>query len=1834
MKRIICLVLAFMLVLPTLPVFADEVLDAHQSISTAFEDYNVYTTTLENDGKIGIPVKIDTYVKGTTTTMTNTIIYVINHAMERIGTEDDVSIITDLLDEGYIVVVVDYQNSPKAVSPDLDWSVQGIRTKVNNGNYLNGNLYRKDYMYVLPAGCRIKRDVKFFNFLEHGAKGTEEAIIDSWNTSVKKYKSALVPPCEGNNYEGGWFEATSIDQLVRPDPTDSTKAIPIDLDLKMDFIYPSNPKEAPPLFLWASSTETRNGISVREERPMQVGLLFKGFASALYDFAYFPMARNDHYGYFNLYGMAETNGVKANTAAVRCARYYADELGYDASRIGLAGHSKGSYSALLARENPELLEETNDYTSYGYTKGENYGEQPFLTYKDGSEIPSNVQACYSSMGAGTGAYAKLLNETTCPSVIACGYHDEFGSWYGWEDIQDGYKKMDVVNIAMSMYDLGHDYPYGIDTVLNYDRYDALVDFYDYNLNGAAPQIIYTSPVDKAQGVNLDENIKIKFNAPIDEASFNKGVKIINTKTLSEVNGTWTKCNGKTEWDFDTSALDSETTYNIVITKDVKDVNGMAISEGVVTRFHTENAIGIDPYTDAYTDLENASANFGTANTLEISKDKKVAYIKFDEDAENIGKAVLNLKVTNDAKQKLVVYDAADFSEDEITSANAPSIGEKIGAITVNGKGTYKIDLTNYFETKEFPVSLAICADVETNAPAHILFDGSEAFVSGSESVNQSYSENYDIRYAGGSVSLKQSSDYDYKNDGSGSYRFYRQNAYGRVKFYNSFANYELSSEDIGREIKVSFKVYSPDVDTKLSVGAMSATGSMFSQSFHISSTINIPKNTWTTFERTYKIDEFHIGDEQAGLITLEANNTNDLYLDDIKFEVLSTDVLISSKENDLNSWMRVATNNNAVIDASNATYVESGANKTTNFDGSANLLINGSESAGSIDRISKSYIKFDISTLLDAQKVELKLNQESGTPQTVNVYGIDAGVENLNTSSTATTGSVHNWEQSKITWLNAVANDRNSSQIELNYAYNSAPIASVKTTGTGTYKVDVTSYVNALKTEGSQYVTFVITPYDTAPNDFYMNFEEDKTLVRGETSDNTEIYSDSYDLRGGGACPTPSRSSEQAYKGKYSLKQTRTQSYNRMKFHNSFKKSALTTDDIGKKYDVSMWVYSSGSATTFSFGIMAPSGSSFWKQKDISIPADTWTQASYTFEITSNMVASQAGMLTYQATGTNTLYLDEIRVTEASAPATFSSIECTTDDNKPTLVATLADESNESIVAVADSYVDSSVQTNYGSQKTLKVSNILYASELKNARKVYLKYAKGDLTDAQSAVLKFKTGDGDAQDILIYGLNNPSKVETGITYENATANDLNSNGVKLLEVYNGTPIATLSAEPNTTYEVDVFDYVTNVSGNYAAFVIVSTKNLPYKTIDWNFDDNFVNLVNNADFRKAGGFWDQVVLSEEKAYSGEKSLKIGRFAQSYNRPKFLNVFNNSILTNDDIGTTYRISFKVYPTNQGSDDTTISQIKLRAGIYSSYFGSYGSNPASSIDKVITTEKWNDISFDYKVTQNSVNGKAVTLGICQGETIPHSKYIYIDDLKIEKITSTSANAISILNDETNAPKLVVNKPIETAPIEETYSAKICDAVSSGEFKEGDTVDIGVTVKNSINVDVASVEFYNGTTLIDGKVYKDGYDYKLRIYNILPGEYNIKAVVTFTNDESVTTDVKTFSILAGKSYTVVSESVTGIIEAGKNISVTKTIRNNTSSDKNGVIVIAFYGDRDVFLGARVGESKPILVSQNASLTVAFENIPEGVSYAKVFIWNNTNDVMPIVNTQIINAQ
>ena len=207
-KRIISLLLIFCMVFSLLPLGVikadatqeDEQVkeDAMDSINSDLNEFKLgQTQTIADDGYIGIPVEISIYFDSANYTVrsgyggTPVIIYVVNTYAERVGTDTDSEIIESMLRRGYVVTVLDYKNDVRAVSPDLDWSVQGIRNDIKAKKYFNDSVFPQGTYYdnyVVPAGCNVSLYNVFWEADKHGVDGTLEKIVEIWNTDFRGVK--------------------------------------------------------------------------------------------------------------------------------------------------------------------------------------------------------------------------------------------------------------------------------------------------------------------------------------------------------------------------------------------------------------------------------------------------------------------------------------------------------------------------------------------------------------------------------------------------------------------------------------------------------------------------------------------------------------------------------------------------------------------------------------------------------------------------------------------------------------------------------------------------------------------------------------------------------------------------------------------------------------------------------------------------------------------------------------------------------------------------------------------------------------------------------------------------------------------------------------------------------------------------------------------------------------------------------------------------------------------------------------------------------------------------------------------------------------------------------------------------------------------------------------------------------------------------------------------------------------------------------------------------------------------------------------------------------------
>lgn len=612
-------------------------------ILLAFSELKANESEFE-DTAVNATLKSYTFNKLDVTNAANPVaLYVIGHGEERVGTDSDVSILRDLLEE-YVVVVLDYRNAENAVSPYLDESLHDLKLDMmQNGAFLDGISYNSNQTYLIPAGCRIVRNIEFFNIMEHAPKGVEKKIIDIWNNQ-QQIKDKL---------GDAWVQAESLSDIVMKNG-ESLTAKDSDGNYKyltyhLDIIYPANPEGEVPVIMAASTGAIRNNSlsSTKTDRIQYVGFLFGGYAVTSLDHDYFPFMK-DEAGWGHIepnYTLQTYMGTRFLTAAVRCTKYFADEYGYSTEKYGVYGFSKSSWVALfkqssLATTDPDDLAEI--YTYGGFEAGECFGEQPYQTYKNGQKISSGVTCVYHGMGNGTND-CRYLDESNIPQLVGVGEKCEYNSWTKFFNDPNVYLQMEESGtnwIPLIMYGVNHTWPKNVeDKLYGYNYYSAFRSFFAYHLKGEAAELLHTSV--KLDGfITEDEEIFLQFNAAVNP----EGKIALLDADGNTVAGEWISARGGTQWKFipEAEALSVGATYKIVLDS-FTDERGEAVSgtEAVFTYAEGEKAPEIiynSSISGAIAEDTYVASNSATAQEADYSTSKNTlgtyseyyrAYFKFD-----------------------------------------------------------------------------------------------------------------------------------------------------------------------------------------------------------------------------------------------------------------------------------------------------------------------------------------------------------------------------------------------------------------------------------------------------------------------------------------------------------------------------------------------------------------------------------------------------------------------------------------------------------------------------------------------------------------------------------------------------------------------------------------------------------------------------------------------------------------------------------------------------------------------------------------------------------------------------------------------------------------------------------------------------------------------------------------------------------------------------------------------------------------------------------------------------------------------------------------------------
>lgn len=1619
-------------------------------------------------GYCGFEVKLTTYVKDKNLDAVPVdgilIAYVINTNTERVGTDSDVKIIESLLEREYVVTVVDYQNDERAVTPALDWSLQTLRKTLLDPQKMPTYLAEKalplhnEKSYALPAGYNIEREVEYFNFADSAVVGTLEHIVDIWNgdygdNSGQDFLSdngnRVIPWGQKTTEDGtpvfqdangvrcirsgdGYVYLSDGEGVKAGDPvTDGASVVPeykklkdgktyadteaktakiidtraedwwdcvqkdgtpIQITLAMDILYPTNPKEDVPVMGLSSSYETRSGDWLNAIRPHMTAFLFAGYAGAMWDHAYTPMARDDHYGYFesagaqrNTFTLMGWTGIKAQTAAVRRLRYLSnfegDKYHFDVNRFGVYGHSKGAYVYVLGHPDPLSLEEQDIFTAN--PTGETYGEQPWMTYSDGTPISSTVQMVYGSSGSGN----LWGTEGYAPMFISQGVNDGAlsadSAYHNYSAIAYQY---DIPSVDFTMPGVGHTIIYGYSEEYDTDMYHTFVKFAHYWLKDANADVAYITPIKGSTGVGTTAPITIKFTGPISPEQIEK-VKVVNLYNGKAASGSWESAFGNTTWIFTPDTLDGGALYCVNVPKSIQAENGKELARDFSVTFRTtyENTVG---------------ATLGGTTVEKTENTDTGAFLFFENTDFTLSTTTaLRLFVDDDSINRIKVYAVEQYNE---ASPESSVLGELLTTLNVSGKGAYDADISAYADAlgEGSPV-FYLELEKETGILTLQNYDTDKNSYFGGDKVG------YWIEADNKSVQITAASSY----------------------LYNLVQSTPYTAADLGREITVTFRAY-PEREGNIAFIPMTGKGAVATPMNDGAHYFEFEKDEngkviqkWHEFSFTYTVTQKDIDYDKHGYYFNKLCN-GAVYLDDIVITERTTGVALMGAD-------LVLHNANRKTDTPEDAVVLQGGLDNVVSDG--NLLVSGKDRSHTVGEMSKVYVTLSLEDYVSEENVFIQISVAENANAKLHVYGI------------ADILLAQSFDKENTSYLNAPALDRFGSGVLTDAVFGGAPLSSVTVSGAGQYLADITSYVHYMLASGAMYAT-VILVLDESSETKSLEISIPNTSGTATPVDGFESYETGTNALGAtrngqtGKDGAPAVTEDEAYLGKKSFSFLVNETYTRVFLSKTLTPQDFTSADIGRSFTVTFYIKSDVDSSVL-FGLASYGGANndynggnsakLYQNRQITTTTE-WQKFSYTFTVDTTMIKSTyatdasdgAGMaptsLTFNGqNGTDKyIYIDEISVVEnttasgALAPITFDFEDGTVGNNYGTV-------RNGS--GGAPQIVDTGA---HGGTKAL--SCVLSAS----TARWYLNgitianFADEDLGRIFEVTMYVKTT-----------LESGSGIYIGLSSSGGKNNDWNGGNTAKLHQESSFKITTEWQKITMQFTVDETmlqsTYVSDTSdgtgmapttltinGSWGDSKAVLVDDIVYREIDRNapvehtYLQNFEGMSGSLSGITVNGLssWTtKVTLSESEnhtpfngAHQSMSFMSDGASARVY-FGGLLRVSN--VLTLQDVGASYTVSFYIKP--------------VRSGSFKVMLGAAGEEPTTATNIVeysMAAEdvgKWVRYEYAFTVTEEMVAGNDAYIIMRLS-----NNSLYFDDLqsvryaKGTSISLGSSNSAALTN------------------------------------------------------------------------------------------------------------------------------------------------------------------------------------------------------------------------------
>ena len=406
--------------------------------------------------------------------------YLKNLPIERVGEYSDAKIKAGLLSDGFIVIDVDCSDFPRT-SPELEDAL--VRFHKNCASIYTSyedstQVVDLTRVFYVPQGYTVTCDIPVWNTLEHGASGSSEWVMDTWN-------SYIVP-------RFGVAEVSVPDQMHNRDGS------PLDWNLYMDIIHPSGKasKRVPLLMIFGSITPRM--ASFRPDRSLDrvyrsifpLGFLTSGYAVAVTDHGYNPLVSS--WGHFTQYTLDDFNANASSSAFIRYVRAHQDLYNLD-GRVGTMGISKASYSSVrVADKNNALGDES---LLFGGVINEK--PQPW------QGVDSHADVVYAAAGIGAERVFRYVGEHTAPMITSAGMYDEYRQWEVYPEVVRFMSSVDNPHLSFWMEDMGHTFPcMGEDQATGVSRYVLFKRFFDHFLKSSSADALFVLPKENASDVDV------------------------------------------------------------------------------------------------------------------------------------------------------------------------------------------------------------------------------------------------------------------------------------------------------------------------------------------------------------------------------------------------------------------------------------------------------------------------------------------------------------------------------------------------------------------------------------------------------------------------------------------------------------------------------------------------------------------------------------------------------------------------------------------------------------------------------------------------------------------------------------------------------------------------------------------------------------------------------------------------------------------------------------------------------------------------------------------------------------------------------------------------------------------------------------------------------------------------------------------------------------------------------------------------------------------------------------------------------------------------------------